>query len=281
MTPHDEKAAILTTLAYEALWSETDAARRAELIVHCLDEDVEIVGPGYLVRGHPAVEEHVARFQRAQPGSRPKLASGIDAHSGWARFAVTVEAPDGAVIARGLDIVEFGRDQRIRRLIAFLGALPPLELEPARAPTADSGSLAFETHDDVPADLARIVDDGLGADNERAAPMEDVHPLACFARDASGAAIGGAIGRTWGECCQLQQLWVAAPARGADVGTRLVRRFEEHACARGCRTFYLDTFSFQAPAFYRKLGYEPVLAIEGFTRGIVFYSMMKRLDPRT
>jgi GNAT superfamily N-acetyltransferase len=249
------------------------------LIAQCLDDEVEIVGPGYLVRGHQAVEEHVARFQRAQPGSRPLLASGIDAHSGWARFAVRVEAPDGAVIARGLDIVEFGSDQRIRRLIAFWGALP--RLEPKAAPTAEGGSLSLETHDDVPAEFARIVDDGLGADNERAAPMEDVHPLASFARDANGAVIGGAIGRTWGECCQLQQLWVAAPSRGAGVGTRLVRRFEEHACARGCRTFYLDTFSFQAPAFYRKLGYAPVLQIEGFTRGIVFYSMMKRLDLRT
>jgi len=110
--------------------------------------------------------------------------------------------------------------------------------------------------------------------------MGDVQPLATFARDASGEVIGGAVGRTWGECCQLQQLWVVEPARRAGVGTALVRRFEEHARARGCCTFYLDTFSFQAPAFYRKLGYEPVLEIAGFTHDIVFYSMMKQLDPR-
>lgn len=280
MTTREDKAALQATLqTYEALWSETDAARRAELIAKCLDENVEIVGPGYLVSGHEALAEHVARFQHAQPGCRSMLASGIDAHSGWARFAVKVEAPDGAVIARGFDVVEFGTDQRIRRLIAFWGALPPLASAPV--PMADSGSLTLEVHDDVPSEPARIVDHGLGEDNERAAPMEDVHPLACFARDPSGEVIGGAIGRTWGECCQLQQLWVAAPARGAGVGTRLVRRFEEHACARGCRTFYLDTFSFQAPAFYRKLGYVPVLEIAGFTQDIVFYSMMKRLDPRT
>jgi len=28
---------------------------------------------------------------------------------------------------------------------------------------------------------------------------------------------------------------------------------------RGCRTFYLETFSFQAPGRYRRLGYEAKL----------------------
>jgi len=280
MTTREEKAALRATVqTYEALWSETDATRRAELIAKCLDEDAEIVGPGYLLRGHQVIAEQAARFQREQPGSTPTIASGIDAHSGWARFAVAVEAADGTVIARGLDIVEVGANGRIRRVITFWGALPTLA--PAPWPPPDDASFALEVHDDVPSELARIVGDGLSEDNERAAPMEDVHPLACFVRDVSGEVIGGAIGRTWGECCQLQQLWVAAPARGAGIGTRLMRRFEDHACTRGCRTFYLDTFSFQAPAFYRKLGYAPVLEIAGFTHDIVFYSMMKRLGPRT
>jgi GNAT superfamily N-acetyltransferase len=279
MTSREEKPVLEAMLrTYEALWSETDAARRGELMTKCLDEDVEIVGPGYFARGYREVEEHVARFQREQPGSTPTLASGIDAHTDWARFAVNVVAPDGSVIARALDIVEFGSDRRIRRLIAFWGALPGLPH--GSTPRPDDALFSLEVHDDVPADLARIIDEGLGEENERAAPMGDVQSLACFARDASGEVIGGTVGRTWGECCQLQELWVAPAARRAGVGARLVQRFEEHARTRGCRTFYLDTFSFQAPAFYRKLGYVPVLEVEGFTQDIVFYSMMKRLDPR-
>src|SRR5262252_6650124 len=280
MTPREERGALEATLrTYQALWSETDATRRGELMTKCLDEDVEIVGPGYLARGFREFEEHVARFQREQPGSKPMLASGIDAHAGWARFAVNVMAPDGAVIGRALDIVEFGGDRRIRRLIAFWGPLPPLAH--ASAPASEDALFKLEVHDDVPADLARIIDEGLGEENERAAFMGDVQSLACFARDASGEVIGGTVGRTWGECCQLQQLWVTPLARRTGVGTRLVQRFEEYARTRGCRTFYLDTFSFQAPAFYRKLGYTPVLEIAGFAPDIVHYTMMRRLAQQT
>jgi len=136
----------------------------------------------------------------------------------------------------------------------------------------------LEVHDDVPAQLAHIVDQGLGEANQRAAPIGDVRRLACFAHAADGQVIGGAIGRTWGQCCELQQLWVDAEHRGTGIGARLVHRFEQHAIGRGCRTFYLETFSFQAPAFYRKLGYAPVLEIAGFTPDIVRFTMMRRLD---
>ena len=136
----------------------------------------------------------------------------------------------------------------------------------------------FELHDEVPADLAGIVDAGLGDANEQLEPrINHVRRLACFARAADGTVIGGAVGRTWGECCELQQLWVDAGQRKHGIGTQLVRRFEERASARGCRTFYLDTFNFQAPDFYRKLGYSPALEIRGYAPDIVRYTMLRKL----
>jgi hypothetical protein len=35
-----------------------------------------------------------------------------------------------------------------------------------------------------------------------------VRPPCCIARNSEGSVIGGAVGRTWGDCCELQQLWV-------------------------------------------------------------------------
>ncbi|WP_280151042.1 GNAT family N-acetyltransferase [Piscinibacter sp. XHJ-5] len=134
---------------------------------------------------------------------------------------------------------------------------------------------SFTVHDDVPADEGRMVDDGLGRYNESAAPLHEVRPLSCFARTASGQVIGGAVGRTWGECCELQQLWVEEPLRGRGIGTRLVREFEHRAAERGCSTFYLETFSFQAPGLYRSLGYEPKLELHGYAPGIVKYIMVR------
>jgi len=133
----------------------------------------------------------------------------------------------------------------------------------------------FETHDAAPPEDVRIVDNGLGEANQSAAPINEVMPLTCLARDETGAVIGGAVGRTWGECCELQQLWVSESARQKGIGSALVKRFEARAKERGCRNFHLTTFSFQAPAFYKALGYLPAYEIRGFPAGISKYLMVR------
>ena len=134
----------------------------------------------------------------------------------------------------------------------------------------------LSVHDAVQAEDARVIDQGLDDSNAAAAPIHDVRALACFARLEGGTVVGGAIGRTWGECCELQRLWVHPTHRRAGLGTRLVRQFEEAAVARGCSVFYLDTFSFQARTFYERLGYEAKLEIRGFALGIAKYIMVRR-----
>jgi ribosomal protein S18 acetylase RimI-like enzyme len=139
--------------------------------------------------------------------------------------------------------------------------------------------IALTLHDDVPRDDWRVVDQGLGASNDAAAPLHEVRPLSCFARTRAGRVVGGAIGRTWGECCELLQLWVEPAYRERGVGTRLVHAFEQRAGERGCSTFYLETFSFQAPSLYRALGYETRLELRGFAPGIRKYTMVRFADP--
>lgn len=142
-----------------------------------------------------------------------------------------------------------------------------------------TAGLSFEVHDTLPGDAGDIVDAGLGAANDAAAPLHQVQVLSCFARDSTGGVVGGAIGRTWGECCELQQLWVHDAWRRCGVGSRLVRQFEQRAAQRGCRIFYLETFSFQAPALYRSLGYRVVHEHRGFPHGIVKYLMQRDEAP--
>jgi len=138
--------------------------------------------------------------------------------------------------------------------------------------------IAISLHDELPAAEAGLVDTGLGDANEAAAPLHEVRALSAFARAPSGAVIGGAVGRTWGECCELQQLWVDPTQRRQGIGARLVREFEQRAQSRGCRTFYLETFSFQAPSLYRSLGYAVGHELHGFAPGIVKYLMVRRLS---
>jgi GNAT superfamily N-acetyltransferase len=132
-------------------------------------------------------------------------------------------------------------------------------------------------HDEPDLAAAGVVDSGLGEANGAAAPLHEVRPLACFARDADGVVVGGAVGRRWGACAELQQLWVRADLRRQGLGAQLVRGFEALAAQHGCTTVYLETFSFQAPRLYASLGYEMRHTIEGFGHGIAKHLMVRRL----
>lgn len=136
----------------------------------------------------------------------------------------------------------------------------------------------WSDHDDVPAAAGDVVDAGLDAFNHDAAPLHEVRRLSCFARTPDGAVVGGAVGRTWGEACELQQIWVDAAHRRHGLGSELLRRFEALGRHRGCRTFYLETFSFQAPTFYAKHGYRVVTELHVFPHGIAKFVMRRDAD---
>jgi GNAT superfamily N-acetyltransferase len=140
-------------------------------------------------------------------------------------------------------------------------------------------AFTFEDFDDRPVAEASIIDAGLDAANRAAAPLDDVRPITCLVRAPSGDVVGGALGRTWGECAELQQLWVAPEHRRNGLGSQLVKLFEARAKARGCRTLYLTTFSFQAPTLYESLGYRSAAELRGFPGSIVKYLMVRTIAP--
>jgi ribosomal protein S18 acetylase RimI-like enzyme len=56
-----------------------------------------------------------------------------------------------------------------------------------------------------------------------------------------------------------------------------MRTVEAEARARGCGHILLETHSFQAPDFYRKLGFEIIGCVDGYPRGHRSLTMRKRL----
>ena len=74
----------------------------------------------------------MARFHREDPGFRPVLTSGFDAHGRWVRFSIAVLDPDHNVVNQGWDIVEMAADGKIARVITFWGPLPELPPRLAR-----------------------------------------------------------------------------------------------------------------------------------------------------
>jgi GNAT superfamily N-acetyltransferase len=137
--------------------------------------------------------------------------------------------------------------------------------------------LVWLTSDDKTAPDAAVIDAGLDAFNHDLPSLAQVRPLCCSVRLGSGRCIGGALARSWGEACELQQLWVDVEWRGKGLGSRLMGLVEAEAKARGCGLVYLDTFTFQAPEFYARLGYGVVCRIEGFPDGMAKLVMSKPL----
>lgn len=67
--------------------------------------------------------------------------------------------------------------------------------------------------------------------------------------------VGGLYGKISYGWLFVELLSVPHSMRTQGTGTRLMGAAEELARERGCAGIWLDTFSFQAPDFYRKLGF--------------------------
>ena len=106
--------------------------------------------------------------------------------------------------------------------------------------------------------------------------LGDEVELAIFVRDA-GAIVAGISGWTWGDCCELQSLWVAPDLRGRGLATRLIAAAEAEAARRGCSQTVHFTYDFQARDLYERNGYELVGRVEDFPSGSDALWYRKRL----
>ena len=102
--------------------------------------------------------------------------------------------------------------------------------------------------------------------------------LAIFVRDA-GRVVAGISGWTWGDCCELQNLWVAPNLRGHGLATLLLAAAEAEAAARGCSQTVHFTYDFQARSLYERNGYQLVSRVEDFPSGTDLLWYHKRLQP--
>ncbi len=108
--------------------------------------------------------------------------------------------------------------------------------------------------------------------------LDDGVELAIFVR-AAGKVVAGISGWTWGDCCELQNLWVEPRLRGRGLATRLLAAAEAEAAARGCTQTIHFTYEFQARALYEHNGYELVGQVEDFPSGTDALWYRKRLNP--
>jgi GNAT superfamily N-acetyltransferase len=107
-------------------------------------------------------------------------------------------------------------------------------------------------------DDVQYLEDRIYEFNSRVTSIAGGEWLAIFVRDERDCIVAGICGNTWGGVCEIRQFWVEESRRHRGLGTELFLAAEREARRRGCTQMLLMTFSFQAPAFYQRNGFEVV-----------------------
>ena len=89
--------------------------------------------------------------------------------------------------------------------------------------------------------------------------------------------VGGLTGYTWMGWLYVDLLWITDKYRGKGRGRALMDKAEAEARKRGATNVFLDTFDFQAPGFYKKLGYRQFGKLKNFPAGHDRYWFTKAL----
>lgn len=95
-------------------------------------------------------------------------------------------------------------------------------------------------------------------------------------RDDDGAIRGGARGFLRMGAVEVRGVWLDPDLRRTGLGRRLMERLEHEARSRGASSALLDTYEFQARAFYEACGY-CVFATFDYPTGLRRFYLTKRL----
>lgn len=111
-------------------------------------------------------------------------------------------------------------------------------------------------------DLDQRLSDQLDRYNAAATPeVAPAEELTVRVED-DGELVGGLSGWTWGGAAGIGMTWVHDEHRGGGVGSRLLEAFEQEARRRGCTHVFVTSFTFQAPGFYGRHGYQEIFRWE-------------------
>lgn len=133
-------------------------------------------------------------------------------------------------------------------------------------------------HDRENKEDAKDILAGLQSHNARFAGFRDYRDLTITFRDPETKKLmGGLAGYTQWKWLFVNRLWVSDETRGTGLGKKILAMAEAEGVKRGCVGVWLDTFSFQAPNFYEKLGYVRFGEIKEYPPGFSRYFYSKKL----
>lgn len=123
----------------------------------------------------------------------------------------------------------------------------------------------------------KVLSDGLLSHHTRQGHQRTSEEINIFLKDKRKTVYGGVIATVLWNGLEINSLWVNESIRGQGWGTKLMAAAEAEGKARGCTVVYTNTFSWQAPEFYLKLGYQPYGRLDNFPPGANLTYLYKRL----
>ena len=111
---------------------------------------------------------------------------------------------------------------------------------------------------------SQIIGDLIRSYNRSKREAAESEPLNIYVEDDSGELMAGLVGETFGNWLEIEYLFVKEDIRGQGIGSQLLQQAESEAKKGNCRFAFVNTYQFQAPAFYQKYGYKEVFTLKDY-----------------
>ena len=111
---------------------------------------------------------------------------------------------------------------------------------------------------------SQIIGELIRSYNRSKREVSESEPLNLYIEDEHGEIMAGLVAETFGNWLEIEYLFVKEDLRGQGVGSQLLQRAESEAKKRNCRFAFVNTYQFQAPAFYQKQGYKGVFTLKDY-----------------
>lgn len=108
---------------YIAMWNETDAGRRRELIARVWTDGASYLDPVLQGEGRSGIDAMVKSVQERFPGHRFRRTSEVDAHHDRVRFCWELGPESGPAVVKGTD-VGIVAEGRLATITGFFDQVP-------------------------------------------------------------------------------------------------------------------------------------------------------------
>jgi len=118
--------------------------------------------------------------------------------------------------------------------------------------------------ENIESQKSQIIGDLIRSYNRSKREVAESEPLNLYVEDEHGEIMAGLVAETFGNWLEIEYLFVKEDLRGQGIGSQLLQRAESEAKMRNCRFAFVNTYQFQAPAFYQKHGYQEVFTLKDY-----------------